>query len=348
MVRNLITSNLIIGLLLMVTVESNAQDSIVLVEVHTYYHDGTLKSVEKNKYNNGDLVCFSMYQSYFNSLYIHTIFYDSLHRPIKEESIEGNRIHDSTIYQYSPDGIKTEIRWIPDYDDDWTVKKQIIRYDENELPVNEVWYDILVLKNGDTLTTLVLETRNFYDKNQRIIIDSTFEGSNSRSLSPMLFDGEYISREKLNSATVTKYTYDGNFLVSSERIDEYGFIQIENHIRNENEDYIRHEQISISQNDTNSLITYYSYETINGQKVQTSETHGGFGSSFSRIYFDNKDNSVKNESLDSDGKVISMTEYYYDDLGYLEETIYNYLLDQRPINSLSNEPMGYRSVFFFV
>ena len=46
---------------------------------------------------------------------------------------------------------------------------------------------------------------------------------------------------------------------------------------------------------------------------------------------------IKEESIE-DNRILDSTIYQY----------YTYLLDQRPINSLSNEPMGYRSVFFFV
>ncbi len=332
----------------MVTLDTNAQDNLILEEVQTYYLDGTLKSIEKIQFNRtGNIIRFSIYETNDNSLYIHNTLYDSLNRPLREESIQDKEIIDSTIYQYSLNGLKTETRWFLDHLSHWKMEKWIIKYDKNDLPINESWYDITVFQPGDTLTTLVLETKKLYDENQRIIVDSTLMGISGRSSVSMNIDGKVVEREKLNPARVTKYTYKGQFLISSETIDEYGNKQIENYIYNEIGDYVRYERIYISLDDTTSRITNYSYARRRGQKVQTSETQTTFEFSLSRTYFDKKGKTIKQESLDMEGRAISRTIYHYNDLGHLDVEIYTYLSNQRPANNLSNDPMGYRKVYLY-
>ena len=58
-------------------------------------------------------------------------------------------------------------------------------------------------------------------------------------------------------------------------------------------------------------------------------------------------NRIKHESLAEDDSVISKTEYSYDNEGNLKEELYTYLLNKRPINNLSNDPIGYKKVYIY-
>jgi len=79
-----------------------AQDSLILEEVQTFYMNGTIKSIEEYKFDKlGNVKRFSKYTSHDNSIYTHDTHYDSLNRPIREETIENTKLLKSPIYKYT-------------------------------------------------------------------------------------------------------------------------------------------------------------------------------------------------------------------------------------------------------
>ena len=104
MIQNLNSLYFIVGLFVLINMEADAQDSRVIKEIQTYYLDGTLKSIEQNKFNaDGNITSYSSYDTDDNTIYLHKINYDSLNRPIKEVSISDNKIVDSKIITKPPD-----------------------------------------------------------------------------------------------------------------------------------------------------------------------------------------------------------------------------------------------------
>ena len=93
MFQNPISLNAILSLLSMsIICSSNAQNSLKLEEIQTYYSNGKLKSIEKTKFNEtGNITRLSRYKTIDNSLYLHQTVYDSLNRPIKEESSKSEK-----------------------------------------------------------------------------------------------------------------------------------------------------------------------------------------------------------------------------------------------------------------
>ena len=325
---------------------STAQDSLVLKEIQTFYLDGTIKSIDKEiRDENFNLIQSSTYDFTDNTLYNHFREYDSLNRCTKEWRVDNNKLMNNSLYEYSKAGFKKKVEWFYDFQTKEMSEKWVTIYDKQNRPTNIFSYDITYYQNGDTTSTLVSESRKYYNDKDQLIIDSTFSGISGRSNAIRIVNGKYEIPKKINPATVIQYTYNGVYLVTESTVDEYGNTFLIRHTRNKDGDYIKHEQISVVENDTNSIVTNYSYKKSKGKKIETSSD--GNNNGFYETHFDKKGNHVFSASYDMNGVMMSKTEYKYNKKGYLIEQIYSYLYGIKPINIMDSGPLGYKSVYIY-
>jgi hypothetical protein len=327
-------------------ISANAQDSLVLQEIQTYFLDGKLNSIDSYKFNeNGDIKRFTQFESDDNQLYVENYYYDSIHRLIKKITTINDKLLDSSIFRYESN-LKREFRWRMDSQFNNHGENWIIYYDKNNNPVKELWYDLTFFSNGEALENIISETRHFYDNYNRIIVDTIY---NSGVLSnPQLFlDSKLVIREKLFPVEVIGYHYDGLNIESIEKTDEYGDKSIDQYIRDDNGLLIQFDQLTISQNDTNKITTTYQKIKNRNRKILIEETKTVGAYSKSKTTFDRSGKKVKHESLDNQNNTICMTEFIYNSDGYLKEEIFQFFSKNRPINDSSNIYSGFKKIYIY-
>lgn len=324
----------------------NAQDTLVLQEIQTYFLDGKLKSIDNYKFDEkGNVKRFTQFESDDNQFYVENYYYDSNDRLIKKISTLDGKLLDSTIYKYESN-LKVEFHWRMDFQFNNQGEKWIIYYNKNNDPVKELWYDLTFYRNGETFENILSETHHFYDSQNRIVVDTIYN-SGEHSKPPLFVDGKLVNRKKPFLFEEISYNYTDLNIESIEKTDEYGDKTIDKYIRDSKGILIQFDQVSISQNDTNKITT--TYQNINKRNGQIifAETKSASSFSRSKTTFNRSGKKIKHESLDDQNNTICMSEYTYNSDGYVVEEIFKFFSKNRPINDLSNFSSGYKKVYLY-
>lgn len=324
----------------------NAQDTLDLQEIQTFFLDGKLKSIDNFKFDKkGNIERFTQFESDKNQIHIENHYYDSIERIIKKTSKLNGKLLDSTIYNYESN-LKIEFHWRMDSQFSNKGEKWIIYYDKNNNPVKELWYDLSFFPDGKTIENIISETNHFYDSQNRIIFDTIYN-SGVYSKPPLFVDGKLIYRDKLFLFEVISYNYSALNIESIEKTDEYGDKTIDKYIRDSKGLLIQFDQVSISQNDTHKITTTYQYINKRNGHIILIETKSAGSFSRSKTTFNRSGKKIKQESLDDQNNTICMSEYTYNSDGYIVMEVFEFLSKNRPINDSSNFSSGYKKVYLY-